>query len=144
LSLPYTANNPDILVGRHAIAIDERQGFFPPNLWWLGPNQAKAGPKDLLQAWFPGSHSDVGGGYPEAESAQPTFALEWMLVESANKGLLLDRDAADRVLGKVPRSGLVSPADDKPVHESLTYGWWLTEIVPKPAMTEPQPTRRIV
>src|ERR1700730_5175806 len=33
LRLPYTANNPDIQIGRHAIAIDQRGAFFRPNLW---------------------------------------------------------------------------------------------------------------
>ena len=31
--LPYTSNNPDIRIGRHAIAIDERRAFFRSNLW---------------------------------------------------------------------------------------------------------------
>ena len=31
LSLPYTANNPDIEIGRHAVAIDERRAFFRTN-----------------------------------------------------------------------------------------------------------------
>src|SRR5215470_5271116 len=33
LRLPYTANNPAIQIGRHAIAIDERRAFFRSNLW---------------------------------------------------------------------------------------------------------------
>src|SRR5712692_6398951 len=28
LTIPYSANNPDIAIGRHAIAIDERRAFF--------------------------------------------------------------------------------------------------------------------
>jgi uncharacterized protein (DUF2235 family) len=33
LKLPYVSNNPDIQVGRHAIAIDERRAFFRNHLW---------------------------------------------------------------------------------------------------------------
>ena len=32
LRLPYTSNNPDIEIGRHAISIDERRAFFRTNL----------------------------------------------------------------------------------------------------------------
>ena len=30
LKIPYTANNADIQIGRHAIALDERRGFYRP------------------------------------------------------------------------------------------------------------------
>ena len=44
------------------MAIDERRCFFWPNLVRdLLPGQ------DIKQVWFAGVHSDVGGGYPEAE-----------------------------------------------------------------------------
>jgi uncharacterized protein (DUF2235 family) len=68
LKLPYSANNPDIAVGRHAVSIDERRAFFRTNLWRPDPPTADSGPKDLKQVWFPGVHCDVGGGYPEAQS----------------------------------------------------------------------------
>ncbi|HWH09146.1 MAG TPA: DUF2235 domain-containing protein, partial [Candidatus Thermoplasmatota archaeon] len=47
----------------HAVAIDERRKAFAPALWETDP--ANAG-QVVEQAWFPGAHSDVGGGYPEA------------------------------------------------------------------------------
>ena len=31
LRLPYSANNPDIEIGRHAVSIDERRAFFRSN-----------------------------------------------------------------------------------------------------------------
>jgi uncharacterized protein (DUF2235 family) len=82
--LPYTSNNPDIRIGRHAIAIDERRAFFRSNLWHP---TASGGPKDIKQVWFPGVHCDVGGGYPEAESALAKIPLGWMLEEARNAGL---------------------------------------------------------
>src|SRR5438105_180019 len=33
LRVPYTANNPDIQIGRQAISIDEHRAFFRQNLW---------------------------------------------------------------------------------------------------------------
>lgn len=38
------------------------------------------GERTAKQVWFPGSHSDVGGGYPEAQLSD--VALEWMLAEA--------------------------------------------------------------
>jgi uncharacterized protein (DUF2235 family) len=47
LKVRYSANNPDIHVGRHAISIDERRCFFRQNLWGRPlPDQ------DYKQVWF--------------------------------------------------------------------------------------------
>src|SRR5262249_14758015 len=55
LKVPFTANNPDIAVGRHAVSIDEHRAFFRSNLWHA-PRQAQlpatpivVGPKDIKQ-----------------------------------------------------------------------------------------------
>ena len=87
MRLPYTADNPDIEIGRHAIAIDERRAFFRTNLWRLNNSPPVSGPKDLKQVWFVGAHSDVGGGYPEAESGLAKIALAWMIKEAEMAGL---------------------------------------------------------
>jgi len=85
LHLPYSADNGDIQIGRHAVAIDERRAFFRNNLW--RPRPPDGGPKDLKQVWFPGVHCDIGGGYPEAESGLSKIALEWMFREAVAAGL---------------------------------------------------------
>jgi len=132
LKLPFTANNPDIAVGRHAVAIDERRAFFAPNLWRWKPDVEDHGPKDLLQVWFPGSHSDVGGGYPENQSQQSKYALQWLMVEARDKGLLFDDKRARWVLGVTDGSPYKRASVELPVHESLV-GWWkLAEYVPRP------------
>jgi uncharacterized protein (DUF2235 family) len=130
LSLPHTANNPSIRIGRHAVSIDERRAFFRTNLWRPNPSPASSGPADLKQVWFPGAHRDVGGGYPEAESGLSKFALEWMASEAHKAGLLIDRGKLDLVMGRAGEG--YAPADaDGPIHESLR-GWWrLAEFVPK-------------
>ena len=86
LKLPYVTNNPDIQIGRHAIAIDERRAFFRNHLWRKADPPKAAGPVDLKQVWFPGCHSDVGGGHPEAESGLAKLTLEWMIAEAKPAG----------------------------------------------------------
>lgn len=127
LRLPYTGDNPDIEIGRHAIAIDERRAFFRTNLWIPKGPPPQSGPQDLKQVWFPGVHEDVGGGYPEAESGLSKISLQWMLKEAMGAGLLVSPGRMDLVLGK---SGAYSVPDaNAKMHESLTGLWWLAEIL---------------
>jgi uncharacterized protein (DUF2235 family) len=131
MSLPNTADNPDIAVGRHAVAIDERRGFFRQNLWQHSSSMAEHGPLDVKQVWFPGSHSDVGGGYPIPETGLSQFALEWMLVEARAHGLLLDDKRVDQIMGK-SQGPYIRPSEKQDLHESLKgILWWLAEFVPK-------------
>jgi uncharacterized protein (DUF2235 family) len=127
LRLPYTADNPDIEIGRHAIAIDERRAFFRTNLWVPKGSPPQSGRSDLKQVWFPGVHGDVGGGYPEAESGLSKIALKWMLKEAATAGLLVNPGRMDFVLGK---SGTYAVPDAKAkMHKSLKGLWWLAEVL---------------
>ena len=123
LALPYTRHNPDIAITRHAIAIDERRAFFRVNWFQEAPGV------DLKQVWFPGSHSDVGGGYPESESGLSKHALAWMAAEAADAGLLLDAERLDEVLGR--RGTDFVPQALGPLHNSTTGFWHLAEFVPK-------------
>jgi len=123
LALPYTRNNPDIAVTRHAIAIDEKRAFFRVN--WFQESDGV----DLKQVWFPGSHCDVGGGYPEAESGLSKHALEWMADEAKEAGLLLDGARLDEVLGR--NGGGFQPPGPGPLHNSTTGFWHIAEFVPK-------------
>jgi len=74
LKLRFTADNPDIAIGRHAVSIDERRAFFRSNLWRPSPKLTEHGPRDVQQVWFPGVHCDIGGGYPEAKSGVSKYA----------------------------------------------------------------------
>jgi uncharacterized protein (DUF2235 family) len=110
LHLPFEANNPDIEVGRHAVAIDERRAFFRSHLWQLPKDPgAPRGPVDLQQVWFPGVHCDVGGGYPEETSGLSKCALDWMLQEAKAHGLIVDPVKEAEVLG-LTGSGRYVPA----------------------------------
>lgn len=127
--LPYTANNPDIEIGRHAVAIDERRAFFRTNLWHPS-NTARSGPRDMKQVWFPGVHADIGGGYPEAESGLSKIALEWMVAEAELAGLKVDTDRKETMLGR--RGGPYAKPDPKAcMHVSLKGAWWPAEFLLK-------------
>ena len=74
--------DPRIRYGRHAQAIDETRKDFE-RVGWGSSAAAKKNPLDwLVQRWFAGNHSDIGGSYPETESRLSDIALKWMLEES--------------------------------------------------------------
>ncbi|MGE0425051.1 MAG: DUF2235 domain-containing protein [Reyranellaceae bacterium] len=124
VALPYTAGIPDVAIARHAVALDERRAFFRTNLI-----RSEKG-RDVLEVWFPGVHSDVGGGYPEAQSGLAKIALEWMAGEARKAGLLLDEPKLATMLGR-DGGGYVPPNPGADRHESLTWKWWWAEYVPK-------------
>lgn len=121
VKFPYTANNPSIAVGRHAVSIDERRCYFRQNLW--GPPK---GNQDLRQVWFAGAHSDIGGGYAPEESGLANITLRWMASEAARHGLLLDEARLARLDQPEFR-----PDPLAPMHKSLRGWWWLLEFWPK-------------
>ena len=70
---------------RHALAIDEDRTRFP-RVGWGRPSDLhwhkERGREDwLVQTWFAGNHSDIGGSYPEDESRLSDIALRWMVDE---------------------------------------------------------------
>ena len=74
---------------RHAVAIDEHRGSFPPTLWDnLDALNAETGAGRYAQMWFPGDHASVGGG-GEAR-ALSDGALIWIAEGAAERGLALD------------------------------------------------------
>lgn len=112
---------PHIRVALHAVAIDEKRGPFRPALWDRVEEDPERPVADRVveQVWFPGVHTDVGGGYPDAGLSD--LALAWMLERvQATTGLAFDRElAADQVGG----------AWDGLLHDSL--GWYVySRLVP--------------
>jgi uncharacterized protein (DUF2235 family) len=128
IGMPYISHNPSIHTGRHAVARDERRAFFGSQLWRLpvsGPQSS-----DIKQVWFPGVHSDIGGGYPEPESGLSKITLQWMIREARHKGLLVDSDRTATVLGMRGRD-YVPPDPSAVMHDSLVSFWKLAEFFPK-------------
>ncbi|MCJ1378912.1 hypothetical protein MMC17_002011 [Xylographa soralifera] len=58
-----------------ALALDERRAAFIPAVW----EKSRANKTTLRQVWFPGVHSNVGGGYDDQEIANITLA--WMIAQ---------------------------------------------------------------
>ena len=75
-------------IGRiaHALSSDEKRSKFHP-LHACSPFEGRLTPV-VKEVWFPGAHSDVGGGYSDMatvdEGALPQLSLNWMLTELMN------------------------------------------------------------
>ena len=50
-----------------------------------------------MQVWFAGVHSDIGGGYPERQSALSKYPLLWMIEEAVKHGLKVDRRTVNQL-----------------------------------------------
>ncbi len=98
----------DVRLGRHirnachAVAVDEGRQPFAPTLWTARP----APGQNVEQLWFPGVHSDVGGGVRNAGLSDGS--LLWMWTRAHAAGLALRSDAARGLapdgLGEMGRS----------------------------------------
>ena len=70
---------------RSANAIDENRKDFQRVGWGgveKGAPEVIEGHDRLMQWWFAGNHSDVGGSYPEVESRLSDIALQWMIEQT--------------------------------------------------------------
>ncbi len=112
---------------RHAVSIDENRVDFEPTLWSEKPGL------DLLQVWFAGVHSDVGGGYPEPGLSN--CAAQWMAKEATRFGLELEAqfidslkpDPVDKAHNE--RKGIYLAREERirtivgPLHRSVKVRW---------------------
>jgi Uncharacterized alpha/beta hydrolase domain (DUF2235) len=78
----------------HALALDEKRRHYVATLWsktFLQPKQR------VEQVWFPGCHSDVGGGV--STEGLSSLSLYWMIrrIEDNKLGLALDAKAVEKV-----------------------------------------------
>ncbi len=152
-TLPYTRTNPSVEVFRHAMSIDERRRMFRLNRWTprqpfvRNPFDHGAPPRqqDIRQVWFAGVHADVGGGYPEAQSALSKYPLDWMIEQAVPHGLAINTATKNQLVLGEPRAGeaarYVAPNPAGELHQSLTAGWRPLEWIPKSArwMEWPRP-----
>jgi uncharacterized protein (DUF2235 family) len=66
-----------VRVGLHAVAIDEMRRPFVPTFWTVRVDKEPAEEQEVEQVWFPGVHSNVGGGYDNTGLSD--LALAWMI-----------------------------------------------------------------
>ncbi|MCF3649051.1 T6SS phospholipase effector Tle1-like catalytic domain-containing protein [Synoicihabitans lomoniglobus] len=121
---PHTTKNPGVEIVRHAVALDERRAFYRQNRW---TDQPKPG-QDVAEWWFPGAHSDVGGGHPEGEGGLWRAPWLWVLWESRRAGLRVRTKAVRQTLKRTP---IPQPGWANRPHDSLTWRWWWAEVFPK-------------
>ena len=70
------------------LAVDEKRGPFVPTLWTLAEGATLAPAQTVLQVWFPGVHSDVGGGYADKGIGNVTW--DFMMRQATRRGLVVD------------------------------------------------------
>ena len=75
-----TSLDSNVKHARHAMALDEIRSSFCVARW-----ENAAQHDDAIELWFPGVHSDIGGGYTECDLSNG--ALKWMMSESGQVGL---------------------------------------------------------
>jgi Uncharacterized alpha/beta hydrolase domain (DUF2235) len=143
VKLLYDGQNPLIRRGRHAMSVDERRCYFQHTPWGppLPPEQtpvlSQLGVRqDIVQAYFAGVHSDVGGSYKQHESAPALDGFRWILEEAEADGLLTNRHKRKAVFGvgsekcaSVTRWHK-SPEAKVRLHTSLCGFWWVLEFFP--------------
>jgi uncharacterized protein (DUF2235 family) len=76
---------PGVEYAFQALAIDEERSPYRPAIWH--PSDKPRVTQVIEQVWFPGAHSNIGGGYPEHGLSDATFF--WMAGKVAP---LLDLD----------------------------------------------------
>src|SRR5262249_12095831 len=96
---PMTFDKRELLTSvehaRQALALDDERRTFHAIPWSERDEAAmvkkeEVKPDRLLQVWFPGMHTDVGGGYPD--DGLSLVPLCWMIDEAAELGLNFEPD----------------------------------------------------
>jgi uncharacterized protein (DUF2235 family) len=108
-----TSLNSAVRYARQALSIDENREAFEPVLWDETDHDRASG--RIRQVWFPGVHSDIGGGYAERQLSD--LALSWLIQEAIAVGLLVNLDQL-----------ALAPAFDGIQHDERTgLGWFWAE-----------------
>ncbi|MCW8931609.1 MAG: DUF2235 domain-containing protein [Gammaproteobacteria bacterium] len=69
---------------RQALSIDEKRADFQPEVWKSADNDEQS----LIQLWFAGVHSNIGGGY--AYDGLANIPLRWIISQASKCGLEVD------------------------------------------------------
>jgi hypothetical protein len=77
---------PCVKTAYHALAIDERRKNFAPSIW----DHPLEEHQTLVQTWFAGVHTNIGGGYDKDGLAN--IPLHWIVDAAKERGLAVDED----------------------------------------------------
>jgi len=125
-SFPFVTNNPGVKIVRHALAIDERRWFFRHTHW--GNMEKPVKNQNAQEGWFPGVHSDIGGGYSHHEGHLWRAPFVWIIAAAKKAGLILDSRRLQATLrGSKPYGSNYASN----MHNSLSGPWHLAELFPK-------------
>lgn len=116
IELPDGQLSDKVTWARQALALDEERTTFHPQLW-REDNATAASPagnrtvaaERIAQVWFPGVHSNVGGGYPDDSLAY--VALVWMIVEAQRCGLRFKTDYSGLLPAPPPPGAMIADPD---------------------------------
>ncbi|QDS77497.1 hypothetical protein FKW77_000241 [Venturia effusa] len=100
-----TAISNDVLNAFQALALDEHRSAFSPTLW----EKPEGNNTKLKQVWFPGVHSNIGGGC--VDTGMSDITLAWMMSQLATlstdnpktnmMNIAFTRQPQDYLLGEV-------------------------------------------
>jgi len=139
--LPHLRHNPAVKTVRHAMSLGERRAWFELTTWgWLDSDRldSAAGSRltksertaladqDVIEVWFDGCHSDVGGGGGSERSS--SIALRWMLGEAQQAGLTLNDFG--RCFQTIP-----SACETPEFEDSRSTIWRAIDLIPRLAIT---------
>lgn len=96
--LPFVRNNEIADVVRHAVSLDERRSPFQVTGWSDRVVREKNIRQDILEVWFSGDHSDVGGGH-EDHNLLAKAPFDWMLGEATKQHLLAELERYAKATG---------------------------------------------
>lgn len=101
--LDDTDLHPHVQHGIHALALDEQRFDFFPTLFRLpDPAESERSGQTLVQMWFSGCHSDVGGGHLKQDLGD--LSLAWMVAET--EGILdFDHEYLKKLASTVVKHG---------------------------------------
>ncbi len=129
----HVALPKDITHAYHALSLDDERRNFAPVMFNRTPNNTD----NIREVWFPGMHSDVGGGYK-------TLASDPGAKDLSNISLKWMADRFSRVLS-FDRSEFGAPKPKGVMHDSANEKLYEVRVrtVPKHSILHPSVVQRI-
>ncbi|KAG9672069.1 glycoside hydrolase, partial [Aureobasidium melanogenum] len=110
---------------RHALALNDTRFHYKPEMYGPMADSDSLQGRSLVEAWFVGAHSDIGGG--ARDDGLSLYPLQWLLIESQHHGLVLQHNSQTMLIEDplslvFPSRKQDSPTDQDAATEALwTY-----------------------